>query len=209
MKIARKEQKTLLMVVGLLLVIAVYFLFYSKKQTEIEELDAEVSQLRLQVMELEDYELNSERYKEDTQKYYQQIDDMVGQFPAEVKEETSIMYGRELETQIGMQISGITMTPSALLNSFGVGERQKHLYSSTVTINFTGDYTMVKDMISNIQNYTDRRNMTSISMQYDSNTGALVGTATMNLFALAGKDKIYQKPDTGGVSLGTTNLFGQ
>lgn len=209
MKIAKKEQKTLLIVVGLLLVLAVYFLFYTNKLTEIEGLENEVRQLGNQVAVLEEYEANMDKYKKDTEEYYRQVDEMVSQFPAEIKEETSIMYGRELETQIGMQVSSITMAPSALLNSFGVGERQKHLYSSTVTINFAGDYSMVKDMVRNINNYHDRRNMTNISIQYDNNTGALVGTATMNLFGLAGKDKVYEKPNTGIVTHGTSNIFGQ
>ena len=209
MRIAKKEQKTLLMAVGLLLLLAVYFLFYTKKQTEIDDLESEVNQLGSQVAELEEYEANSEKYRKDTEGYYKKIEEMVSQFPAEIKEETSIMYGRELETQIGLKVSSITMTPSALLNSFGVGDRQKHLYSSTVTINFSGDYAMVKDMVHNINQYHDRRNMTNVSIQYDTGTGSLVGTATMNLFGLVGKDKVYEKPNTGIEMHGTKNIFGQ
>lgn len=209
MKISRKDQKTLLYVLGVLMIIAVYFLYYSSKQTDLEALQGEVDKLEAEVMELEDYEKNNNEYKKKMQDYYDSIDAMINEFPAEIKEETSIMYGREMETNLGMKVSSIEMTPATLLNTFGVGERQKHLYSSTIKMSATGTYDMVKSMIAGIKEYDDKRTLTSISLTYDNSTANLNVAAVMNLYAIAGKDRIYEKPDTGFVEHGTTNLFGQ
>lgn len=209
MKISRKDQKTLLYILGVLMVIAVYFLYYSSKQTELEALQSEVDQLYSEVLELEDYEINNATYKKNMKEYYSQIDDMVSEFPSGIKEETSVMYGRELETGLGIKVSNIVMTPSALLSSFGVGERQKHLYSSTVTMNVAGSYEQIKQMIQGVNDYDDKRTITSISLSRDSATGNLNGTVVMNLYSLSGKDRMFEEPDTGVTNHGTTNIFGQ
>lgn len=209
MKISRKDQKTLLYILGVLMVIAVYFLYYSSKQAELETLQGEVDKLYSEVLELEDYEINNNRYKNDMNSYYEQIDDMVDEFPAGIKEETSIIYGRGLETKYGMNVSSVVMTPSTLLSSFGVGERQKHLYSSTVTMNVSGSYEQIKNMIKDANENEDKRTITSISLARDSATGNLTGSVVMNLYSLSGKDRIFEEPDTGIDSHGTGNIFGQ
>lgn len=209
MKISKKDQKTLLYIIGILMVVAVYFLYYSNKQTEIEALQSEVDTLYSEVMELREYEINNARYKKSTQEYYEKIDSMVSEFPGGIKEETSIMYSRELENTLGVKTGSVNMAPAALLSSFGVGERQKHLYSSTVTMSVSGNYEQIKQMIEGIQNYEDKRTITSMSFTYNRATGNLSGSMIMNLYALSGKDIMYEKPNTGQVQHGTSNIFGQ
>lgn len=209
MKISRKEQKLLLYVIGLLMIMAVYFVYYQGKQEEISDLQAEVDKLGQEVIQLEEYDAHSETYKEETKEFYQEIDDVVKQFPAEVREESVILYGRSLETQLGMNVNNISMTPSTMLSSFGVGERQKYLYNSAVTVSFTGTYDMAKQMIRQAQNNQDKKSITSVSLSYDSSTGEIAGTATINMYSLAGKDREYVRPNTGSLPHGTTNIFGQ
>lgn len=209
MKISKKDQKTLLYILGVLMLIAVYFLYYSNKQRDLEALQSEVDALYTEVLELEEYEVNNKLYKDNTKKYYNEIDSMVNEFPAAIKEESIIMYSRELETVLGVKTNSVAMTPAALLSSFGVGERQKHLYSSTVTMSIAGNYDQIKKVIDNIYTYGDKRTLTSLSLSYDSTTGNLSGSMILNLYALSGKDRMYQKPNTGIVNHGTTNIFGQ
>lgn len=209
MKISKKDQKTLLYILGVIMVIAVYFLYYSSKQKDLEALQSEVDSLYTEVVELEDYEVNNKLYKDNTKKYYNEIDAMVNEFPAGVKEESVIMYSKELENVIGVNTNNVTMTPATLISSFGVGERQKHLYATNVTMTIDGNYDQIKKVIDNIYSYPDKRTLTSVSLSYDSATGNLTGSMVMNLYALSGKDRMYQKPNTGITNHGTNNIFGQ
>lgn len=207
MSIKKRDQKILLYIIGVLLFVAVYFLYFSNKRTEIAELETEVEGLQEQIRELEDYELNEARYKKETKEYYDEIEDIAEQFPADIKEETVIMYGRNLETEVGVSVTNMSMSVPTLLNSFGVGERQKYLYGTAVTINFSGDYDMTKRIVEHIQMNEDKRNITTLNLSYSPESGGLTGTATLNLYSMTGKDQIYTEPDTGDVQHGTTNIF--
>lgn len=209
MKIAKKEQKMLLYVLGLLMLIAVYFLYYSAKQTELDELQDEVNSLHSEVQKLEDYEFNSKDYQNDTKRYYKEIEEIASKFPALVKEEDGNMYMRGLEQGYGVEVSNITMQPLALLSSFGVGERQKNLYSMQVGVTMSGSYDAMKQVIENIQQNPDKRNITALSLNYDPNTGLLSGNASLNLYAMSGKDKEYATPQTRVGVNSTLNIFGQ
>lgn len=209
MKISKKDQKTLLYVLGVLMVVAVYFLFYSSKQEELQALQDEVDVLHAEVMQLEEYELNSVTYKKNIEKYYAQIADMADDFPAAVKEESIVMYARNLEKDFTTSVSRVDMSPSALVSSFGVGERQKHLYNAGVTLAFTGSYDSVKNVIQDVYDDHEKKALTSLNLSYDNSTGGLSVQAKMNFYSLAGKDQIYEEPDTGNIQHGTGNIFGQ
>lgn len=207
MKIARKEQKLLLYVVGLLLLLAVYFLYFSNKQTELDDLQDEVDSLYSEVQKLEEYDMYSSTYQKQTKEYYEEIENLSGKFPAMVKEEDCDMYMRSLETEIGVEVSNITMQPVALLSSFGVGERQKSLYTMQTGVQMSGSYDNLKQVINSIQTCPDKRNITALSAAYDSNTGLLSISATVNLYALSGKDKSYTPPNTGAAGGQKPNVF--
>jgi len=208
MKISRKDQKTLLYLIGVLMVVAVYFLFYSSKQEELQALQDEVDVLHAEVMELEEYEINSVTYKKNMESYYAQIDDMADDFPAAVKEEDMIMYARGLEQNFSTKVSRVDMSPSALLSSFGVGERQKHLYRAGATLVFTGQYESIKDFIKDVYESEEKKNLSSLTLSYDAKTGGLNAQARLNLYSLAGKGQIYEEPETGNVPHGTVSIFG-
>ena len=117
------------------------------------------------------------------------------------------MYMRSLETEIGVEVSNITMQPVALLSSFGVGERQKSLYTMQTGVQMSGSYDNLKQVINSIQTCPDKRNITALSAAYDSNTGLLSISATVNLYALSGKDKSYTPPNTGAAGGQKPNVF--
>lgn len=209
MNSSRKIWKAFLYLTGVLMVIGVYFLYYNDKQTQLNEVQEEVDRLQEEVAVLEKHKLNSQQYQEDTQAYYKQVDELVAEYPAEIKEETSIMVGSELEAVSGVTVSNIQIEPSVCVTGFGVGERQKELYSSAMTVDFTGNYDMIQKMIGNIQDGDDKRAITSLTLSYDDQTGDFVGNAKIALYAISGKGRVYVEPDTGQVEQGTGNIFGQ
>ena len=208
MKIQKKELNILLAILGLLAAVVVYFVYFTKQQENISSIQAEVNELQEHVAQLEKYDRDKETYKQRTLDTYDQIQAIIDQFPAEIREEDSIMYGRSLETGLDVNVSAITMATPVLLSEFGLGNRQKTLYGTVVNITYSGTYDNVKKMIEDIQTYEDKRNVSAFTAAYDTQTGNVAGTATLNLFALTGVDQIYQEPDTGNITHGVTNIFG-
>jgi hypothetical protein len=84
---------------------------------------------------------------------------------------------------------------------------QISLMDTEVTYNFTAAYEDSKEMFASILAFADKRNVSSIALSYDSDSGLLVGNMNVNMFYLSGTDAVYSEPDTGVTQHGTDNIF--
>lgn len=196
MNFSRKNQRTLLYIIGVLLIIAVYFLYFTSKQSELDEAQNEVKELKKEVSTLKEYETHMLGYEEDITEFYSEIENLTKDFPLDVKEENVFMYSRMLELS-GIGVTGVTIGDPTLLNTVGSGERKKKLYETQAQIVFGGFYSETKDIIGATMNYPLKRNIVALTLTRDEETGILVGNITMNLYTLKGNGQVYDKPYTG------------
>lgn len=63
-------------------------------------------------------------------------------------------------------------------------------------------------VVNYISNYPEKTSITNATLNYDSSTGELLASMTINRYALTGTGKKYDEPDIGKISIGTDNLFG-
>ena len=63
-------------------------------------------------------------------------------------------------------------------------------------------------VVNYISNYPEKTSITNATLNYDSSTGELLASMTINRYALTGTGKKYDEPDIGNISIGTDNLFG-
>ena len=82
------------------------------------------------------------------------------------------------------------------------------LYRIQDSMQFTGTYASLKDMVDYLADQAGRMTLDNVNASFDSSTGNLSGSITVNLFAMAGTGKTYTEPDAGSVSYGTSNIFG-
>ena len=73
---------------------------------------------------------------------------------------------------------------------------------------FTGTYASLKDMVDYLADQTGRMTLDNVNASFDSSTGNLSGSITVNLFFMAGTGQTYTEPDAGSVAYGTDNIFG-
>jgi hypothetical protein len=62
---------------------------------------------------------------------------------------------------------------------------------------------MIEDILTNP--YV--RNLRSFSLSYDGGGELIVGTLDLNMYYLAGTDKVYEEPDTGITVRGKDNIY--
>ena len=74
------------------------------------------------------------------------------------------------------------------------------LYRTQDTMQFTGTYASLKDMVDYLADQTGRMTLDNVNASFDSSTG--------NLFFMAGTGQTYTEPDAGSVAYGTDNIFG-
>lgn len=82
------------------------------------------------------------------------------------------------------------------------------LYRIQDSMQFTGTYASLKDMVDYLADQAGRMTLDNVNASFDSSTGNLSGSITVNLFAMAGTGKTYTEPDAGSVAYGTSNIFG-
>ena len=82
------------------------------------------------------------------------------------------------------------------------------LYRTQDSMQFTGTYASLKDMVDYLADQSGRMTLDNVNASFDSTTGNLTGSITVNLFSMAGTGKTYTEPDAGSVAYGTDNIFG-
>ena len=66
----------------------------------------------------------------------------------------------------------------------------------------------IKKALDWISKNNEHMSTTNISLTYDSSTGKLSGTITVNYFAMNGNGVPYEEPDISGILIGSKNIFG-
>lgn len=82
------------------------------------------------------------------------------------------------------------------------------LYRTQDSMQFTGTYASLKDMVNYLADQSGRMTLDNVNASFDSSTGNLTGSITVNMFSMAGTGKTYTEPDAGSVAYGTDNIFG-
>lgn len=82
------------------------------------------------------------------------------------------------------------------------------LYRTQDTLEFTGTYANLKDVVAYLAEQTGRLTVDNMNASYDTSTGYLTGSIVVNMFSMTGTGNIYTEPDAGQVVYGTSNLFG-
>lgn len=264
MKISKRDQKLLLCAGGILLAVLAYLLVFRNMSDKNIEIENENQTLRAQVQQLELLDAKKEQYIKDAESLSQKAQEIISQFPAEVREETAIMYAYDMENKADIHVNSMSITPKNLLYTLGLGQTStnttdgttaggttttgttadstaatgtttngtttggtaadgtttdgtassesqnnlRFLYVMTVNLDYSVTYDGFKSIIDFIQTNSDKRNVESISLSYDSESGNLLGTMVVNLFELNGTDKQYQAPYIPSMPQGNTNPFG-
>ncbi|MDC7290829.1 hypothetical protein NXH76_23850 [Blautia schinkii] len=82
------------------------------------------------------------------------------------------------------------------------------LYRTQDTIQFVSTYDSLKRSVKYLASQDGRMTMNNVNASFDSTTGNLTGTMTINIFSMTGAANTYNKPDAGKVPYGTDNIFG-
>ena len=82
------------------------------------------------------------------------------------------------------------------------------LYRTQDTLEFTGTYANLKDVVAYLAEQTGRLAVDNMNASYDTSTGYLTGSIVVNMFSMTGTGNTYTEPDAGQVAYGTSNLFG-
>lgn len=251
MKLTRKIVNLILYAAGVLVLLIALFLVKPSLDEKKTVLEATNQKLNEELGQLQELEANLANYQKQTEEFEKQNEEILSQFPAEVRGEDAILYACELSDSSDMKIATVGLTPGSLLYSLNavstdaaapadatteasteagteaaaaagasiaeelgiiseseVEKPNYSLYDMAVSYDFTVTYDDLKKMVKKIQEDPDKRNISSISLTYDSESGKLSGNMSVNMYFLTGTEKVYETPNPGNIKKGTTNIFG-
>lgn len=153
--------------------------------------------------------------------YVYSIDGNAQENAVTLPEETLMEKGNENTQQQINEIEGVEEMPDAIdnsevdpsnaaLESPGADQEQLSpvLYRTKDSMQFQCTYKSLKEMVKYLGSQSGRMTLDNINASFDSTTGNLSGTMTVNLYSMVGGGSTYTAPDAGRVKLGTKNIFG-
>ncbi|MGN0337986.1 MAG: hypothetical protein ACI4EE_10885, partial [Lachnospiraceae bacterium] len=228
--VSKKDVKLLLYVGGILLLVLAYFFGYQKFMEKREVLEAEQSRLQQQVDRLNEIYAGRDEYEKQITAYNAEMIQIFNNYPAEVREEDTILYASELEKKNEIRVSNIGISPAIQMYSLGdnlgaagtdavaaTGDQAAadaaaadsgqtldqqlgildeasvtlpyfSLCNTAVAYDFTTGYNDCKSVVAMILESAEKRNVSAISLTYDTETGLLNGNMNVNMYYMAGTD---------------------
>jgi hypothetical protein len=222
MSISKKDIKLLLYVAGIAVAVLVYFLIFQSTMEKVDALEIENSSLTAQYQQLQILDANKEQYQRDTKQANTDISAYLSHFPVYMQEEDSIMYAVDLENMTDISINNINFSQEEQLyaatlpassSAVKVSEDTTddvsiYLYNMNSLYSFTCTYDGFKEALASIQQDSDIKNVDSLSLAYDSDSGLLVGTMSVNMYFVDGRGIAYEEPYIPSMSIGVNNIFG-
>ena len=204
-RIPKKVERILLYLGGVLLVVLVYLFVFQRMQLTNQELETKVSSLRTEEMQLREMKSAQKEHEQATREMSAKIDDILERFPESNLEEDIVSFAQSLEVQLGVDITALRFSGRNLMQQ---GENSGYvLYTNPVEYNFLSGYENMKGMVAAITGASSVKNVESIVLSYDSDTGMLNGTMVINEFSLSGNGRIYEPLGSFDVTLGNNNPF--
>lgn len=216
MKVSKKELYLLLALLGIGIAVCAWQFGFKKINEKVDTLRAETEVLQLEIDKYTAVKDNIALYTTGIETATNDIATVLHKFPVTVMEEDMIMLGRSLEKSTDDTfVSSITFGGASnvyIATSKPVEATtvpiSYSLYNNSVLVSFQTSYEGMKEIMDYINENKDRMSVSSFTAAYDSNTGLVSGTTSVNMYSVVGTDKEYVQQNLSGVGLGTNNIFG-
>lgn len=225
----KKSDKTIiLMLVGVLLAAASYFLVYKNLTAETEVMQKANAELRKEVEYLQELANNKQKYIDDTAAMQLKIEEIKEQFPAQYLPEDDILYmiaaeeeHTALATSISMGVTAVVDVPvpaaeapvatgtegATEVSTEGAVAPEIKLYRTPVTTTMLSGYDGIKNFLKQVNTDKDRKSVDTLSVSFDTASGDLLSTIAMSMYSLTGTEAVYTSPKVDGIVYGTDDIF--
>lgn len=229
--ISMKEKKLILILLAFVLLFVAYQFGYVVLTDRATANSQEITDLEDRVASLELMNINKLMYTDGITDCNDKMEAIRVEFIKEETPESSIMFIRNMEKNLGIEVYELNLFDKALISNLTLDQSQVNTenpeestgdtstdssgdqfvqtgFNYAVDMKFKCSYEELKKMITYINEYQYMRAIQSISVVFDGDTGELIGELTMNIYTLEEATNEYEEPNTGITNFGTENIFG-
>lgn len=183
-----------------------YTNFSDKKEAEVKE----TRELTAQLLDLQEKQSHKEEYEAEIQRAKDLVEEKLGIFGPGNTPEKSILYVVELEEKADMEVSAIGFGAETVRYASNLIPTEANLGASLcvspLTLSIQTDYDGIKKAVDFINAAAEKKNISSLSLTFNQETGLLSGSMVVNEYAVYGLGKEYVKPQVEGET-GVSNIF--
>lgn len=205
-KIPEKTGKLILYAGGTLMVLFFFMVVFQRLNTQCMDAQAHISKLTLEEEQCRQMKENQRENEAEERRLQSEIEKILNEFPADIKEEDSILHANALEESINIKFDDIVFQQKNLVQ---VGQESGYtLFEKPVQYVFEAGYEPTKQLLAVMSQAQEHTNVFGITLSYDNETGGLYGTLYANYFSIEGGEREYLAPTNPDVSIGNINMFG-
>ena len=236
LKITKREKNMIVILVGILLVMASYYLGYRTFKSRTDILKQQNQILESQIQTLEGISAEKDAYVAKTEEMQTSMNAIIQKFPSNMISEDIILYMRNLEQKTDSYVHNITIPAKQYVNITATAEtdvlssmedvtgaireygfvndgkvpdtRSMQLAQVDSAVNCSITYKGLKDIVTDITENDNRKSIDNISLVFNENTGDLAGSMTVIYYTLSGTGREYLQPTITGTSHGIECIFG-
>ena len=205
--------------IGVILALVVmgvtFFLLYRSYSEAVQErnlVEAESNAVSQEIAELDALIVEMESLQEEKKEIQEKVNFVLDHYAVEILPETSIRFIRGMESATGTTVRSLSFGSESSFFSSGLQltdtEETLTGYRSQLVISYETTYGNFKRLLDYIDDYSERMNVESVTTSFNSGTGYLSGTMTINQYRLEGTGREYKTPVEPNVPLGVDNIFG-
>lgn len=229
-----KQIPVLLGFLGVLFAIAMFFIVYKPYIKKAEIIETENLILMQSLNKYKEIAENEVFYKESTDKMNIATNKIISEYATGLIREDQIMYMTNMQNRFrsdfdlkffnmdsnqeiiyGMgdatqEIPDETPIEESTLNfqEPQAIDNEVKMYKNTIESSYEVTYEGLKDVLDYVNEVGVKKNITDISLSFDSTSGLLAGSMSLSQYYLTGTDGIYSSTNIPSTQMGVENIFG-
>lgn len=232
MNMSASNKNMILVFLGIIVIVAAYFLGVSPMLEEKEKIDKEVTALQSRYNELQQKKDRQAEYEEGIKLFNEKFDEKLNQFPATLNQEYTIEFvegirqaydfnaktlslgkpdqfyilGSSIATAEAEEGTESTEAPAPEATEPVIDDSTYVCYTAAFPITYEGSYEGIKNVLNYVAGYRYRMTVDTTNISYDVSTDTYSGDIMLTCYSISGPDRSDDKLDI-DVETGVPNIF--
>jgi hypothetical protein len=216
---SKKIVKYILMILGLIIFLAGYFLVYMDYTAKTDAANEDIKKLSQRLDVLNGYKAELGKYEESIAKDTAAVNNILDRYTSMERPEDFLMMTTAMEKDVGLSIGTQTFADPTAVYAFkglsgGNGNKDPlkqidltcFMLSSTISGSMT--YDQMKQALDYIDKQKDATRLNTLDMNYDSSTGLINGSFILDKYYITGRDMPEYQTDIPYSDFGKSVLIG-
>lgn len=219
MRISKKALNYILCALGVMILLAGYFMVYMDFSSKTDTVNSETQTLNTRLSTLNGYNTSLQKYKTTIDQDKTDINTVLSKFYSAEKPEDFLALAINIQNKLGPNVTGMTFAePVVIFNINGVADtndvktpvkpQKLTTYLISATINAGMKYDQMKQTLDYILAQPDVTKLNRLNMTFDSATGLINGSFVVDKYYITGRDIEEHQVVLPKVSFGKSVLIG-